>query len=98
MTVAAPPSTCRVDSSPAPLPGCRSIEGAAQASQRERAEHETQVAERDVVVAPEEQEVEDDPQQPCRHDVAEEPGLEGDSQARHDLNDAHDEHGWVGAE
>ena len=52
-----------------------------QAGEREGAERKAEIAERDVVVARKEEQVDDDAPQPCRDDVRAEPRLGRDTAA-----------------
>ena len=75
------------------LPGApRLVVVRGEPRQRERAEQEAEVAQRDVVVARERQQGDDDAAQPGRHHVGAVAGLERHREPGHDLHGAHDVH------
>ena len=64
------------------------------AGRGQRGEQEPEVAQRDVVVVGLEQQVDDDPGQPCGDEVAAELGPDGDDQSGDDLDDADGSIAW----
>ena len=66
--------------------------------ERERGEHQPEVAQRDVVVARVAEQVDDDPGEPCGDDVGGVAGLDRDGDAGDDLDHADDVHRVEGAE
>ena len=64
-----------------------------QASERQRAEQEAEVTQRDVAEAAGDEEIEDDPRQPAGDDVRADARGDRDEDARGDLDDS-DEVAW----
>jgi len=65
--------------------------------ERECAEHQPEVAQRDVAVAAGQQQVDDDAAQPAGHEQAPVAGRDSDYEARRDLDDADRVHRILGA-
>jgi hypothetical protein len=65
--------------------------------QRQRAEQQAEVAQRDVAVAADEQQVDDDAAEPAGDEQPAEARRDGDDEAGDDLDDADDVHGVGGA-
>src|SRR5947207_14200914 len=64
----------------------------AQSAQSQSSQRQAEIAQRDVVVTGNGQEINDDKQQPKRDYVGKEPRFNKDPYARDDLDDTHDTH------